>query len=760
MDNNLATSYFGFINNTFYAGPNGASFQIKSRARFSSYQALLQNNDPQILVGDYLIVNYGDQNHPDVEGEDGTTYNSNVDRDNSPWDSSLEDSGWNDDIKGYYNATLWQKVKTSGTRVEQYDLIFQCVSAAPNITINNDTPIDPGAIEGAFIIEKVNTNNIMNQQFNFHPINAWDFNSNVSVTSIDPGNNPQATISNATASTKQLNLSLPKPWNIETSVTPIAPNGTPSAEIVDATGVHANTHKQLNLSLPSAWKINENVSVTSINPGLLPAANFETSADTKTLNLSLPSPWGFQVVTSPVGSEDVPNVTITSASGEDENKKKVLTFSLPSATAWAEPEINILGENEQASISIPWVNENENPLKTRKLVLSIPGGTKVVCGSLLNSYGRADAGATAESNNPIFASFKTGDLYISTKSGTVWKMIGTESNSNPTVYNFVSQGVVQLPKPAVSLTVTNPYDETGNPVSNLEATTTYDNTTGWNLTLPVLKAPKITSSIEIVPSNYSGTDIGINSTYNAEGIAILGKIPKGSQIITGSQNNISSSPHVSGDYYLATEDFTLYRYTERSYEEVGNLSGKPFQIVGNSIILQETDLAGYSDETIIGKIKQYLVANYTGNNAPEERREFLSVIYRDVSGSDTVDTTYWAYRIASREYEVIRVSASSGSSIISNTNPMDINTDSVDNGDFLAFSINSILSLKKGLNTKITTNSDNIDSIQSDLAEALNNRVTEAQVTTKIEEALTWGTWGLEGQNYVLRKGTTVITNG
>ena len=128
--------------------------------------------------------------------------------------------------------------------------------------------------------------------------------------------------------------------------------------------------------------------------------------------------------------------------------------------------------------------------------------------------------------------------------------------------------------------------------------------------------------------------------------------------------------------------------------------------------------------------------------------------------NDPIDTTYWAYRIASREYEVIRVSASSGSSIISNTDPMSINTDTVNDGDSLAFSINSILSLKRALNTQITTNTESISNIQSDLTEALNNRVTEAQVTTKINEALTWGTWGLEGQNYVLRKGTTVITNG
>lgn len=753
MDN--TTSYFGLIGNTFYAGPNGASFQIKPGARFSSYQALLQNNDNAILVGDYLTVNYGDQNNPDTSG-----YNANVTRDSSAWDGSETEENWQ---PGYYNATLWQKVANSGSRISQYDLIFQCVSAAPNITINNSTHIAPGNAGEASIIEKDNTtNNIMNQQFIFHPIDAWDFNSNVSVTPIDPGSDPEATVTTATSSNKQLNLSLPKPWNIEANVNAISPSGTPSAEIVDVTGAHANTHKQLNLSLPEAWQIDETVSITDVDPGSNSAASFETiNTDTKKLNLSLPTPWEFKVNVTPVGSEDAPNVTITSATGADENKKKVLTFSLPSATAWAEPQINILGEGEQASISTPWVNESEIPLKTRRLELSIPGGTKVVCGSLLDSYGRADANVTATSTNATFASFKIGDLYISTKSGTIWKITGTEPNSNPTVYNFVSQGVAQLPKPAVSLNVINPYDNEGNPVSNLEATTTYDNTTGWNLTLPALKAPKITSSIQVVPSNYSGEDIGINSNYSAEGIVLLGKIPKGSQIIAGSQNNISSSPHESGDYYLATEDFTLYRYTERSYEIVGNLSGKPFQIVGNSIILYEADLAGYSDETIVGKIKQYLVANYTGDNAPEERREFLSVIYRDnTNENDPIDTTYWAYRIASREYEVIRVSASSGSSIISNTDPMSINTDTVNDGDSLAFSMNSILSLKRALNTQITTNTGNISTLQTNLTEALNTRVTEAQVTTKIEEALTWGTWGLEGQNYVLRKGTTIITNG
>ena len=751
MDN--TTSYFGLIGNTFYAGPNGASFQIKPGARFSSYQALLQNNNNAILVGDYLTVNYGDQNNPDTSG-----YNANVTRDSSAWDGSETEENWQ---PGYYNATLWQKVANSGSRVSQYELIFSCVSAAPNVTINNSTHIAPGASSGASIIEKVSTNNVMNQQFNFHPIDAWDFNSSVFVTPIDAGSNPSATISTATTSNKQLNLSLPKPWDIETNVTSIAPNETPSAEIVDATGVHANTHKQLNLSLPEAWQIDGAVSVTSVDPGSNPTATFTNeTTTTKKLNLSLQQPWDFKVATTQVGSEDAPSVAIASATGADATKKKVLTFSLPSGTAWAEPQINILGENGQASISTPWVDENETPLKTRKLILSIPGGTKVVCGSLLDSYGRVEASETATSTNATFASFKIGDLYISTKSGTVWKMTGIELNSNPTVYNFVSQGVVQLPKPAVNLNVINPYDNEGNPVSNLEATTIYDNTTGWNLTLPAFKAPKITSSIEVVASNYSGEDIGINSNYNTEGIAILGKIPKGSQIITGSQNNISSTAHMSGDYYLATEDFTLYRYTERSYEIVGNLSGKPFQIVGNSIILDDDDLSVYSDETVVGKIKQYLVANYTGDNAPEERREFLSIIYREAIDNDTIDTTYWAYRIGVREYEVIRISASSGSSIISNMDPMSINTDTINDGDSLAFSVNSILSLKRALNTQITTNTSNINTLQTNLTEALNTRVTEAQVTTKIEEALTWGTWGLEGQNYVLRKGTTVITNG
>lgn len=751
MDN--TTSYFGLIGNTFYAGPNGASFQIKPRARFSSYQALLQNNDNAILVGDYLTVNYGDQNNPDTSG-----YNANVTRDSSAWDGSGSEENWE---PGYYNATLWQKVANSGSRISQYELIFSCVSAAPNVTINNSTHIAPGASSGASIIEKVSTNNVMNQQFNFHPIDAWDFNSSVSVTPIDAGSNPQATISTATTSNKQLNLSLPKPWNIEANVISIAPSETPSAEVVDATGAHANTHKQLNLSLPEAWQINNAVTVTPVDPGSNSTATFinETST-TKKLNLSLQQPWDFKVTTTQVGSEDAPGVTITSATGADATKKKILTFSLPSGTIWAEPQINILGEGGQPSISTPWLNENETPLRTRRLILSIPGGTKIVCGSLLDSYGRATASEIATSTNNTFASFKVGDLYISTKSGTIWKMTGIEPNSNPVVYNFVSQGVAQLPKPVVNLNAINPYDNEGNPISNFEATTVYDNTTGWNLTLPALKAPKITSSIEVVASNYNGEDIGINSNYSTEGITILGKIPKGSQIITGSQNNISSSPHMSGDYYLATEDLTLYRYTERSYEIVGNLSGKPFQIVGDSIILDDDDLSGYSDETVVGKIKQYLVANYTGDNAPEERREFLSVIYRETIDNDTIDTTYWAYRIGAREYEVIRVSASSGSSIISNTDPMSINTDTINDGDSLAFSVNSILSLKRALNTQITTNTGNISTLQTNLTEALNTRVTEAQVATKIEEALTWGTWGLEGQNYVLRKGTTIITNG
>lgn len=752
-----AINYFGYIGNTFYAGPNGASFQIKPRARFSSYQALLQNNDNAILVGDYLTVNYGDQNNPDTSG-----YNANVARDSSVWDSEEPEENWE---PGYYNATLWQKVANSGPRISQYELIFSCVSAAPNVTINNSTHIAPGASSEASIIEKVDTNNVMNQQFNFHPIDAWDIEANV--TPIAPGETPSAEIVGATGehadTHKQLNLSLPRPWDIEANVTRIAPSGTPSAEVVDkaTTDANANTHKQLNLALPEAWQINNEVSVTSIDPGSNPTATFTNeTTTTKKLNLSLQQPWEFKVDTIRLGSEDSPSVEITSATGVDEKKKKVLTFSLPSGTEWAKPQINILGEGGQPSISTPWADENETPLKTRKLVLSIPGGTKVVCGSLLDSYGRAAASETATSTNATFSSLKVGDLYISTKSGTIWKMTGIEPNSSPVVYNFVSQGVAQLPKPAVNLNVINPYDNEGNPVSNLEATTAYDNITGWNLTLPALKAPKITSSIEVVASNYNGEDIGINSNYSTEGITILGKIPKGSQIITGSQNNISSSPHMSGDYYLATEDLTLYRYTERSYEIVGNLSGKPFQIVGNSILLDDDNLSGYSDETVVGKIKQYLVANYTGDNAPEERREFLSVIYRETVDNDTIDTTYWAYRIASREYEVIRVSASSGSSIISNTDPMTINTDTINDGDSLAFSVNSILSLKRALNTQITTNTGNISTLQTNLTEALNTRVTEAQVNTKIEEALTWGTWGLEGQNYVLRKGTTVITNG
>ena len=203
MDNNI-TSYFGVQGNTFYAGPNGASFQIKSTAKFGNYRELLNNSVASILIGDYLLVNYGNQADPTdtSSSPNHKSYGENMAID--AYSGSGTDPLPNVNPlsrPGYYNATIWQK-----TGEGQYELVFGCASAAPNISIVTDSnnAINPGSLENAEIITKNLNSSVMSQEFKLKPIKPWDIYFETDVG--DPTDNPSISLINDGSTERKTNF--------------------------------------------------------------------------------------------------------------------------------------------------------------------------------------------------------------------------------------------------------------------------------------------------------------------------------------------------------------------------------------------------------------------------------------------------------------------------------------------------------------------------------------------------------------------------
>lgn len=303
-------SYFANIGNTFYAGPNGTSFEIK--ASFGNKQELDQDaadyGSSIVRIGEYVTINYGDknypnattENHPEALGPNGENYNHN---------RTIDETG-NENI--YYNATLWQKDSHNS-----YKLIFHCSSAEPDITIREGEEayfVDPGAtFSESVFIEKDISSTPIDQKFNLFPIKPWNITKGSDSVVRNPDELPSVEInteetSGATSSTttKYLHFGIPKAWDIKkgTEESVYIGPAEDASVIIDNYSVYSIDHSQdepsvdtkyVHFRIPNAWKF-EIGSGTTVDPSVSPSVTIDNNNDntTKLFHFNLPKPWAIE----------------------------------------------------------------------------------------------------------------------------------------------------------------------------------------------------------------------------------------------------------------------------------------------------------------------------------------------------------------------------------------------------------------------------------------------------------------------------------
>lgn len=271
----MVDSYFGLIGNSFYAGPNGASFKIK---QWFHNRKELDNNirSNRILVGDFLGVSYGlrsgwpeDGSQEPPIGYIGSQFDYNYSQDNP---SSQDDPV---DNPGDWNATLWQKTTSAGG----YTLLVNFQGSPIDIQIETGSHIMPGEdLSQVDYITKDSSSTASNQIFNIHPIDAWDI--SVTSASISPNTSPSVS-STQNVSTKTITFNLPKAWDISITSASVPPSVSPSVS-----SSQDNDTKTFAFNLPKAWDIA--VAATSAPPGTSPSVSSTENNSTKTFTFNLP----------------------------------------------------------------------------------------------------------------------------------------------------------------------------------------------------------------------------------------------------------------------------------------------------------------------------------------------------------------------------------------------------------------------------------------------------------------------------------------
>ena len=745
-------SYFGNIGNTFYAGPNGASFSISKT--YNNYRSLVSGSQTaNILVGEYVAIDYG------MPGS--SEYDDNKDIDYSFYSN-------------YYNGTLYQKTDSS-----TFTRIFQNIPYGPNITFSSSTPLAPGTSSFDDFISKNTSSDSFNQSFTVSPINAWDISVGTSL-SVTPQDGPSVsidTIGSNPSTTKYIHFGIPPAWNMAVgSVNAVDPGGFPSVSVsINDSGPNPDTTKYIHFDIPSAWDMAIGASISGVTASSTPSVTIDNTFDasssnsltTKYVHFGIPPAWN---ITAGKGSTLSPGADPEVSISTIDNFTKKIILSLPTTTQISAPILTLLDPELSTSdygIATAYSPNNKQVQFTFKL----PRGARVFAGAVLNNFN----GGTYNGTNTTIREMLVGDIYISTN-GNIWKVIQVIKDSNDQWQScvFASQGTITPSTPIINLNPVSPsYNTSGVPTASLTAG--FSN--GWSqLNLDTYNAPIITlGNVGLVGPTYSGS---VSASINANGLNFTAQIPRGARILSGLSGNMPTSGIDDGDYYIATDLSRIYRFTNQNgatQTVINSFQGEPFEII-NNIAIRDTDLTNYSGATTIDKIKAYLNDENNDITRPEIQRQAILLTYIEGEDQNQVSTAYWFYTDENNNYQSFQLSTSSQGSIISPINPVTYVDNQINNGDYLTFNANNLLALRDDLNQKInnrapidhasTSNTYGLGSNVNYGHLKLSNDYTDNSLDTSsgtaatpkaVYDSLIWGTWSFEDNVYVLSKNGQVI---
>ena len=280
-------SYIGYAGNTFYAGPNGESFQI--REIFPNRKAMDDSlATSKLAIGDYVIVSYGDPSSTEYE-------------DNKAIDINQYGNSW--------NASLWQKAYQKNEQ-NQYEIVFTHITSFP-ASVPSISFLAPRADNPKTFIPWVsdNTGTVDAPEFQFNIPNAW----NIAVTGdATRAANQYATIEQTSENdtTKTWTVHFPKAYIF-----------SPSASVDNTKNVN---------------------SAPTITIGQL-----DQDGQTLPIAVAFPPAW-LAIASKTIGNADSdPNVTLDTS----DNRTQKFAFTLPKTWTFAQPQSDLGNAGTQPSVT-------------------------------------------------------------------------------------------------------------------------------------------------------------------------------------------------------------------------------------------------------------------------------------------------------------------------------------------------------------------------------------------------------------------------
>lgn len=400
-----------------------------------------------------------------------------------------------------------------------------------------------------------------------------------------------------------------------------------------------------------------------------------------------------------------------------------LIASLTGNTPIIDAASSWIATDKLPSVSVKY---DENDLEHPILYFELPKGVSFLYGTEITA--KTVTSATITENLERFELFGTGDYYINSKNGNVYlcTSISKTSNEIKLGVTFVASLARQLDE---IITNTLPsYTKINGEWKSTPITGTSEITDElWKITLGIPSVPKI----EVNKTDFVGaedltlakvtsviqpnaTNENVSNTYNLDFI-----LPKASTWYSGTGLPLEESLEdiKNGDYYLQTTTYDLYKFTNNTYDKIGNIQGA----VGPTAAINIVDRFSYTykdsnttktgDRTYEGNLDIETTESWVqfGDLAEAQvgysltSSDMIAVVYTD---SNENINSYWLFKTAESSWATIRVS---GNSAALANNVVTIN-ESINNkgGQFSKIDIGQTIDSTTQIDFQVTKDDDTL----------------------------------------------------
>ena len=642
-------SYIGYAGNTFYAGPNGESFQI--REIFPNRKAMDDSlATSKLAIGDYVIVSYGDPSSTEYEN-------------NKAIDITQYGNSW--------NASLWQKVYQKNEQ-NQYEIVFTHITSFPASTpsisflaprVDNPKTFIPWVSD--------NTGTVEAPEFQFNIPNAW----NIAVTGdATRAANQYATIEQTSESntTKTWTVHFPKAYIFSPSASVDNTKNVNSTPTITIGEVEQDGQTlPISIVFPPAWLAS--ASRTVIDADQNPGVTVDISDNkTQKFAFTLPKNWSPQLAQYDLGNAGTqPSVVEI---GRDASAGTISwKFTLPKTWQFTDPQYESLPAGSQ-----PIVTRIASDPTTGNITwkFSLPRSTHILTGS------GAPISGTVQ-NEDYYIDINSGDIYDATHNqpiGCFMPPTPMVTNEHPSAYITSPDGWVERDASVGVVT------------KNAEGK--------WVFPFSLPKAPRLsvgaTTLVGPTAQAAAAGTIRDSSTYE-----LTFSIPRGARWFSGSIAPSAIVDAKAGDYYLRIDTGEFYYCNGPTWTRLGTLMGDSLEIYDRININEYAD--GISASKVSDPSSEIQISSSDPIfNLPEEQRikAILDLLYPTIKPKtsqlldisvfhmvEDIKDTYFAYYL-NNQWQLMQLNSGIGNLFISAVSE----SQSADNMGYSVNALNAALS--------------------------------------------------------------------